>query len=430
MTGLEAAAERLAGRSVLIVGMNYAPEHTGIARYATATAEILAEYAAHVEVVAGVPHYPAWRVEPEYRWTLRSRDQRNGVHVRRFRHYVPGRQSAARRAAWEGTFLANGLLAAPSRRPDIVLATTPCLAAGVLGARFAARARAPYGVVVQDLVGQAARQSGISGGGAAARVASRVERWILQRAHEVAIVSDGFRAQLRDYAVDETRIRRLPNWTHIGTPQGSTDSAREKLGWPREAFVVLHTGNMGLKQDLGNVIEAARLLAERRDVLFVLLGDGNQRRALEELAIGVANLRIADPVDDTMYPAVLRAADLLLVNELPTVGEMSLPSKLTSYFMAGRPVLAAVDAAGACAREINKTRGAGIVVPPGDPATLADAVLRAASTSSEIRDAMGAAGLEYARAELGLGAARRRIVTLAADLLATAPGPRATERVR
>lgn len=414
-----AVQRALDGVRVCVVGINYAPEPTGSAPYTAGLAEMLAAHGAQVQVVTGIPHYPAWQVPPEYRWRLRSREWRNGVEVLRARHFVPGRQSAVARLMWEGTFLLNATATRPAR-PDLVLASTPSLSGGVVAARLAARYRAPLAVVVQDLVGQAARQSGIAGGGLVASSAGRVEGGVLRRADLVAVVSDSFRRQVHAYGVDDDRVRLLRNWTHV--PPATRDRARvrQQLGWGDDVFVVLHTGNMGLKQDLGNVVEAGRLLAGRRDVLLVLMGDGSQRASVQQAAAGLDTVRFLDPVAGDLYPDVLRAADLLLVNELPTVGEMSLPSKLTSYFAAGQPVLAAASTDGACARELARSAGAGHRVDPGDPAALADAVLALAGDGAG-RRAMAASARRYAEEHLGRESASALVLALAQELLSRDP---------
>jgi colanic acid biosynthesis glycosyl transferase WcaI len=115
-----------------------------------------------------------------------------------------------------------------------------------------------------------------------------------------------------------------------------------------------------------------------------------------------------DPLPDSHYPLALAAADVLVVNERPSVGDMSLPSKLTSYLAAGRPVLAAVSPDGATARELARTGGAALVVPPGEPAALAAAV-RELRDDPERRSRMAAAASLYARRELGREAAMRRL---------------------
>ena len=141
-------------------------------------------------------------------------------------------------------------------------------------------------------------------------------------------------------------------------------SSELSRGWTADEVIVLHAGNMGYKQGLENVIAAASLAgSQRMPVRFVLLGDGNQRPRLEALAARVPAIEFLPPVDEADFPAVLGAADVLLVNERFGVAHMSVPSKLTSYFSTGKPVLAAADPDGLTAAELSAA-GAGVVVDP------------------------------------------------------------------
>jgi glycosyltransferase involved in cell wall biosynthesis len=140
--------------------------------------------------------------------------------------------------------------------------------------------------------------------------------------------------------------------------------ARDALGLPHDKTICLHAGNMGFKQGLENVVEAARLaVTEAPELSFVLLGDGNQRPHLEQLAHGLPNVRFMDPVPPAMFPNALHAADVLLINQRDTVTDMSLPSKLTSYLTANRPIFAAVHPDSEAARAIEELNG-GVVVEP------------------------------------------------------------------
>lgn len=95
---------------------------------------------------------------------------------------------------------------------------------------------------------------------------------------------------------------------------------------------------------------------------------------------------------------------------------MSLPSKLTSYFSAGRPVIAAVSQDGACARELASTGGAGLRVEPARPEALAAAV-RAMRDDEDGRRRMGQAGAAYAETVLSRQAAARAVLTFVDELL-------------
>ncbi|NUP43181.1 MAG: glycosyltransferase, partial [Streptomyces sp.] len=379
-----------------MVSTNYAPEHAGIGPYATQVAEHWAAGGAEVHVLAGMPHYPAWRLDPAYAGVWRAQEERGGVRVHRRRHTVPARQTAVRRALFEASVLGHGLWAPPAMgRPDAVVAQLPSLAGGVIGARLARRHGVPYVPVVQDLMGAAAAQSGIRGGGRVAAAARTAESYALRRAALVGVIHETFVPKVAALGVPEDRIRLVPNWSHVPGPSRPRAEMRALLGWRPGQTVLLHSGNMGLKQGLEVLVEAARL-----DPLLqvVLMGDGNQREELRRLAGGLPNLRFAPPADDADFPDVLAAADVLAVTQRASVLDMSVPSKLTSYFAAGRPVVASVAAAGGTAHEVDRS-GAGVVVPPEDPRALLDAV-RALADDPGRADELGARGPVYVRERL------------------------------
>jgi putative colanic acid biosynthesis glycosyltransferase WcaI len=200
----------------------------------------------------------------------------------------------------------------------------------------------------------------------------------------------------------------VPNWSHVSPTSLTRTEARAALGWPADVFTVVHTGNIGLKQDLGNVVEAARRCPSGSGVRFVIVGDGSQRADVEACALGVSGVSFIDPLPADTYPLALAAADVLLVNERPSVGDMSLPSKLTSYLGASRPVLAAVAPGGATSKELARTGGAALVVPAGDPSALAAAV-RELREDPRRRARMAERAGAYAQQELGQVAAMKRL---------------------
>lgn len=400
-------------RRLLMVSTNYAPEHTGIGPYATQIAEHWAAEGHETHVLAGMPHYPAWSVDPGYAGAWRRAEQRGGVTVHRRRHSVPPRQTAVRRALFEGSILLHGTVAPPRiNRPDAVLAQMPSLAGGVLAARLAHRWKVPYVPVVQDLMGAAAVQSGIRGGDRAASLAARAESFALRRASLVGVIHETFVAKVEALGVDPARIRLVPNWSHVQSPTADRVATRARLGWRPEQTVVLHSGNMGLKQGLEVLVEAARRDPATR---IVLMGDGNQRAHLEELARDVPNLEFAPPAEDAEFMDVLAAADVLAVTQRASVLDMSVPSKLTSYFAAGRPVLASVAAEGGTAQEVRRS-GAGVLVAPEDPEAFLKEVRRLADDPARA-GALGEAGPRHVAAHLTREAGLARIDALIEEAL-------------
>ncbi|HEY8489481.1 MAG TPA: glycosyltransferase family 4 protein [Dehalococcoidia bacterium] len=401
---------------LLLVSTHYWPEETGNAPYVTDLAEHLARRGLRVTVLTGMPHYPRWQIFPAYRGALHLHQTVNGVAVRRFRQYVPARQTAARRALYEASFLVNALPHALTERPAAVLAVVPGLAGGVAAAAAAARWRAPLGLIFQDLVGNAAAQSGVPGGGPVSGVTRRLEAWTARRAAAVAVISDGFRPYLRRLGVPEGRMVTLRNWSRAGGPPGGRRPAREaeraRLGWRQDQQVVLHAGNMGLKQGLEHLLAAARLaVGSRPHLRFVLMGDGSQRTALAAAAAGCPNVSFLDLQPEGRVAGVLDAADVLLVHERRSVVSMSLPSKLTAYFAAGRPVVAAVAPGSETAREVLRA-GAGLLVPPEEPAALLAALDRLHADPALAED-LGARGRRYAATHLSRG----RLLARAAEFV-------------
>jgi len=404
---------------ILITGINYAPEETGIGPYTTGLAEHLASQGYRVTTLTGLPHYPAWRVAEGYRDGITFREGRNGVEVLRRWHYVPPVQSALRRGLYETTFLATGLSSLALPRPHAVIGVVPSLSGGVLARMAAARFRVPYGLIFQDLVGQSAEQSGIAGGGVVSGAVRLAEGWAARGAAAVGVIAEGFRHYLEELDVEPGRIRRVRNWTHTGEATIDREAIRAWLGLPQDAVVCLHAGNMGYKQGLENVIKCARLAAARAPhLLFVMVGDGSQRGALEALAARyeLSNVRFLPLQPEQVFPSVLACADVLLINQRDTVSDMALPSKLTSYYAAGRPVVAAVAPNSETWREVTWSSG-GLAVRPDDPQVLLDALLRV-SNDPGLAAHLGAAARRWSADVLSEQAALRGYEQFVAAVLA------------
>lgn len=407
---------------VLIVGSFYAPEPTGIAPYTTGLAEHLAAHGHAVTVITGVPSYPHWRIYHEYRGRLRFQELRGGVDVRRTRNYVPLRHTAAHRGLYEATLLLGALTIRRLPQPDAVLGVLPALSAGVIARTLARRFDAPYGLLFQDLTGQGAWQSGVAGGSRVAGPITAIEGWTAREARVVAVVADGFRQYVESLGVKRQRIHRIRNWVHIAEPTLDPIAVRTRLGLPQDAFVCLHAGNMGSKQGLVNLIECARLAADRnRSLLFTLVGDGNQRSKLVTLAeqYRLPNIRFLPIQPAEIFPSVLAAADVLLINQRSAVTNMSLPGKLTSYFASGRPIVAAVSPDSETAMEIREARS-GVLVPPDQPARLLQAIQEVADEPA-LLERLGAAGRLFARRELSAGHALARIEALIHAIATSSP---------
>lgn len=336
---MDSADAPTAAQKVLVIGINYAPEPTGISPYTTAMAEELVRRGRRVRVITSYPHYPWWRVPEEHRSLPRSSSV-NGVRVTRLRHYVPRAPRTLTRALFEAAF---GLRAVFSRwgRPDVVVLVSPALISSFLAVVRARIQRVRTITWVQDIytLGVAEASTGTGAG-----LIARLEGGLAAASDRVVVIHDRFRRVFVERLAVRTPIDVVRNWSHVPEISGvDRAQTRARHGWGDDETIVLHAGAMGAKQGLENVVLAAREASRRAaPIRFVLLGDGNQRARLEGMG-GDPRLQFIDPLPDDEFLAVIAAADVLLVNERAGLTEMSVPSKLTTYFATGLPVVAAVD---------------------------------------------------------------------------------------
>lgn len=397
-----------------MVGINFAPETTGIAPYSSGLAEELVRRGNRVRVLTTHAHYPQWRFDGAP--TRRSTEVRRGVRVDRFRHRLPSAPGGVSRAISELSF---GFVSSFSRygRPDVLLLVSPALLSSVVSfVRARIGRRVPVVVWVQDLYSLGLRELG-ERPGRLARAVATLEGWLLRSADAVVVIHERFRdTVVQDLGVEPGAVTVVRNWSHL-EDDGLIDraAARRELGWAEDETVVLHAGNMGVKQGLENVIDAARLGADRGSrVRFVLLGDGNQRAALEQSARGVPSVQMLGSLPDAGFRRALAAADVLLVNERRGVAGMAVPSKLTSYFSTGLPVIAATDPGSVTESEVLLS-GGGVTVDAGQPEALL-AAAESLGADPEGAASMGQAGKSFREERLSSRASFDTYAHLLQDL--------------
>lgn len=394
---------------IVLFSSYYWPEYAGTAPYVTEPAEYLAGLGHDVHVVAGFAHYPEWR--PMMPRKLRTREEVNGVTVHRGWHYIPANPSTKARAVYEASMFAGGVLAAASApKPDVVVGVSPALASGNLARLYARRHGCNYGLIIHDLFGRGASQAGLAGG-RVARVLSSIERRMASDAGKLLVLTNAFRDFFVESGFEAEDVLVAPPWMRRELGPLSHSQARESLGWREEDFICLHAGNMGQKQGLSTLIEVARELRDRHveRVRFVFLGDGNDRRALEDLSAsyGLSNIDFKGGVTDEEYDRALVGANLLLLSQRPSVSDMSYPSKLSAYLAAGRPIIGAVASDSEAARLIGES-GAGRIEDPRRPRRIAETVAELMDSSSDRLDAMGMRGRDFAVKRLSADAIMRQ----------------------
>ena len=362
--------------SVTMFGIYYAPDRSGNAPYTTGTAEFLAANGWDVTMVTGMPHYPEWKKR-----RAPAQSIINGVRIIRANHYVPSNPTTLGRGAMEVTWTMGAWRPLLSRlNTDVVVGITPTLAAAWLAAATAKRSHSPLVLWFQDLMGQAAVQSGIDGADRIAGAVKRIEHRLALGADQIVMCADGYQSYFEEADIPPERLSVVRNWSTMPKPTKTRSETLAQHGLSEAAVVALHSGNMGAKQGLDVVLDAAE---NRSEVTWVLQGDGSERRSLEASAKerGLTNVVFLPSLESEDLSSLLSAADVLLLTQLPAVTDMSLPSKLTSYLTSGTPVVAAVHPDSEAALLLREA-GSAQITAAGDGAALASAVTSAIGCSA------------------------------------------------
>ncbi len=358
---------------ILIHGLNYAPEPTGIGKFTGEMAEWLAGRGHQVRVVTAPPYYPDWRIRPGYSsWRWRH-EHSAGVDAYRCPLYVPARPKGVSRLIHLLSFAASSkpvaLFQALAFRPDVVIAVAPALVS-VPGTWLAARlAGAKAFLHIQDFEIDAAFALGIVSGGRMRRLALSLESWLLRRFDRVSSITPAMVARLADKGVVAEHCLLFPNWVDTSAIHPAPSSLRTALKLPADAVVALYSGNMGEKQGVETLADVARALAGT-PVHLLLAGAGAAAERLARATSGMAQVHWLPLQPVEKLNDLLNAADLHLLPQRPDAADLVMPSKLAFMLASAKPVIAGAASGTALARAIE---GCGITVAPGSGKPMAAA---------------------------------------------------------
>jgi putative colanic acid biosynthesis glycosyltransferase WcaI len=404
---------------ILLLNQYFHPDRSATAQLLTELAHDLSREH-DVFVVTGRPSYAPEDGGARSRGLV-SRERLGRVRVARVWSTAFDRADMPGRLANYGTYLASSVAGALAvRRPDVVVAFTdppPIAAIGSLAARIRG---VPFVVVVKDLFPEIAVEVGALRNPLAVRTLRAISNALLRNAARVVSIGRDMDRRLAERGVPADRIETIHDWADGSLVAPLDRPSPLRAAWGLEdRFVVMHSGNVGLTQDLDIVLDAADELRSVSDVIFAIVGDGASRDRLEAEVRRrrLGNVRFLPYQSKADLGASLAVADVHLVGLRHGLTGYVTPSKVYGIMAAGRPFIAQVDADAEPAMIVEEAR-CGIRIEPGDANALAKAVL-------EMRD--------RDLAELGANARRafeerfeRRIATRRyADLLtAVADGAR------
>ena len=352
---------------VLVWGVNYHPEQVGIAPYNTALCEHLKREGHDVEMVSTFAYYPMWRKAAEDRRQVYRGDTINGVPVHRCWHYVPRAPSGLRRIVHEATFVAVSTpRALLLKRADVIVVVSPPLLLGAAAWLVGRLKGTPHVLHIQDLQPDAAVELGMMDSKWFIGLMRRLERFSYRKAARVSVISEGMLHSLEARGVE--RLAYFPNW--VATRGTEPGAFRAKWGIGRDEFVLLYSGNIGIKQGIETIVEAA---ARATDVRLIICGDGAARPGLEKwiAAHAPGNVMLLPLQPDEDYRRMMADADVCVICQRAGTGAAFFPSKLLASVAFGKPVLAVADRESDLSRVVRE-EGLGISVATEDIEAVAE----------------------------------------------------------
>lgn len=335
---------------VLLYGINYSPELTGIGKYSGEFGRWCAAQGHEVRVVTAPAYYPDWKIHSQFSAFRYQRKVENGVSVSRCPLYVPSNPSALKRMLHLFSFSFTSMFALFANirwKPDLVVQIAPTLFCSGPTLLFCKLTGTRSVLHVQDYEVDAMFGLSMAGGGVLRKMVYGLEGAVLRNFDRVSTISNGMIKRALQKGVAVEKLILFPNWSEIERFQ-SVQIDRDLLtglGIDFDKKLVLYSGSMGEKQGLEAVIEAASQLKNRHDIHFLLVGEGGAKRRLvkEATARELQNVSFAPLQAYESLPSLLAAADCHLVIQKRGAADSVLPSKLTNILAVGGNAVISAD---------------------------------------------------------------------------------------
>lgn len=375
----------------------FPPEVAPIGVMVEELAQDLTKTGNKVTIFTGYPNHPDGKLFSEYKCRINGsyEELSDGIILRRNWLYISKSKSFTSRILNYLSFACSTIISLLNRPQDIYLVVSPpltniiiCLFIRLIGRR--------YVLNIQDIYPDAAITAGELRNATIIKILKQLEMVGYRCASYITVISKGFRSNLLSKGVMLDKLIMIPNWINAEeiTPRSKLNpfSINHQTS---NKFVVLYSGTIGLVSGAGIITNVAELLKDKTEIVFMLVGQGPVKRAIEieaEMRC-LKNIRFLPFQTRELLPDLLSSASVGLVTIKPGYGGNSVPSKILGYMAAGRPVIASVDPLCDTWNLVTESN-CGLCVLPGDPVTMANAI-RLLHNNTELARRLGMNGRSY-----------------------------------
>jgi putative colanic acid biosynthesis glycosyltransferase WcaI len=399
------------GNRWLILSQYYPPEIGAPQIRLRSAAKEMKRHGIQVQVLTAVPNYPAGKIFPGYLGCWKIQETIDDVPVTRTWVYAgTGKSAPIRLANYLSFTLAALIVALTGPRPDVMFVESQPLSLGLIAVLMKWLRKVPYIYNVPDLQVDVARQMGFMKNRAFLSVAFHLENLFLRQAWKVSTVTDAFIKHFQTRGLRREQITFLPNGadTEFLKPMEASPELLDRWGVHGKK-VFLYVGTHAYYHGLETLIEAAALLRNEPDIVFLLVGDGPERGRLKKISqeLGLVNVIFANsPYEEMDQLYSIAYGSIATLRNIEVANGMRL-SKIFPSLSCGVPVI--YSGFGEAADLIRATQ-CGMVVDPENPALLAQAVKTLASRP-EMRSDLGRSGRTLVEREYSWSAIVQRWLT-------------------
>ena len=354
---------------ILFLTDNFPPEGNAPA---TRTFEHAREWVAQghkVTIITGAPNFPEGRVYEGYKNRLYSREQMDGIDVRRVVTYITANEGFIKRILDYVSFMVTAFIAGLFvRKPDVVVATSPQFFCAVGGWMLAAVRFKPFVFELRDIWPASITAVGAMKPSRMIRMLEKLELFLYRRADRIVSVTQSFKRELIERGIDGEKIDVVLNGVDLSKylPMPKDPELAQQHGLEGK-FVAAYIGTHGMAHALDTIVAAAERLQHRDDIRILFAGGGSDAARVEALVRDkqLTNVVFLGRQDKSLMPRIWSLCDLSVVHLRDTeLFRSVIPSKIFESFAMGLPVLMGVPE-GEATGIVNQEK-AGMVIPPQD----------------------------------------------------------------
>jgi len=363
---------------ILLVTEYFPPEIGAGSNRAFELSKRWIEKGASVTVITGFPDYPDGVIPEEYKNYKFLQEEYQGINVIRTYTVAAPNRGFLKRVISFSSFMFSSIIQGTkaSSKQDILIATSPPFSVGIAGYMISRLKRIPFVFEVRDLWPESIIQLGQLKNKFIIKVLESIERFLYKKSMHIVPVAESTTAVLKKKGISKSKITVIKNGVNLNEviPQQEDGELRLKLGLNRKT-IVTYIGTLGLSHALDRVLETANLLSYKKEVGFLIIGDGAERENLlkKSQQFDLQNVCFIKKVEKEKIASYYSISDILLVplKDLPIFKKV-IPSKLFEIMAFEKPILISVDGE---ARSVVESANSGIYVNPEDPNDLKEKIL-------------------------------------------------------